>query len=569
MRYDHTANTRRPLFYIDVLLITLFCISLFSILLGAFPFITPDEGRYSEVAREMLARHNFITPSIDGIPFLDKPALYYWVQSFFIKLFGIHEWSLRLWPALMGTLGCVATYITGQRLFSRLTGWCGALILGTSLFYYSMSHFADMDLMIAVLISCSLYAFLIGLNTTTPNAKYDFWLAYLFGGLGFFTKGLIAIAFPALIFLAYATIHNRWSDFKRIRLGSGLLIILAINLPWFILVQKHNPDFLHYFFINQQFERYVGHQFNDHAGAWLYPTIITVGVLPWSLFLIGALYHTSKKLLGRIQLEPIQTFLWLWVVLITIFFSIPASKTVGYILPVFPAAALLTAVYIVKLWQQRSPWWTRLLLWNVTLFSAFCIILFFLPAYNLKALTHYQTYLNIYSAIFLIAALVLFIFRHTRMPAFGALVIIALVINLTGARFVANDGQQYFIKTTKPLALFLKDHNNSNTIITTYQSYYQDLPLYLQHDVIITDNLLDPRWTSHRDNWEHELSEGFKNGPYRKLIWSEQQLAHAWHHQRVFIVCPPWKIGILGQFLKSPQPVIIKQFKNIAVISQA
>src|SRR3990167_9614176 len=134
---------------LDTLFIILVGVLFFGAFIGSYHLITPDEGRYVEVAREMVASNNYITPYLNGTAFLDKPILYYWFESMLIKTFGLSEWSVRLLPAFFGLLGCLLTYWAGTKLYNRRTGWIAALILMSSLLYFLSSHYADMDLMVA------------------------------------------------------------------------------------------------------------------------------------------------------------------------------------------------------------------------------------------------------------------------------------------------------------------------------------------------------------------------------------------------------------------------------------
>src|SRR5580692_6687416 len=119
--FNCASSTAAPqaTWFWDILLLTGLFALLYFLGLGSYPLFTPDEGRYSEVAREMIATHNYITPNLNGVVFLDKPILYYWLQVSAIQLFGLKEWALRLWPAILGVLGCLVTYATGRVLFNR------------------------------------------------------------------------------------------------------------------------------------------------------------------------------------------------------------------------------------------------------------------------------------------------------------------------------------------------------------------------------------------------------------------------------------------------------------------
>jgi 4-amino-4-deoxy-L-arabinose transferase-like glycosyltransferase len=323
--------------------------------LGSYPVFTPDEGRYSEVAREMVATGDYITPRVNGVTFLDKPILYYWLQALAIRLFGLKEWTLRLFPALFGVLGCLVVYVFGRQLFDRRTGLLSAVILATTPLYFGCAHYANLDLEVAVLISSCLLSILTACQTTGPWQRYSFFASYCFAALAFLTKGLIAIAFPILITFVWIASLKRWNVFKKMNLAAGMFIFFILVLPWYLLVQWANPEFLHFFFVTQQVTRFLSTTpFNNSTPCWFYLPVILLGFLPWTFFLAPIIKQYWQNFRIHHKQHPTEWFLLLWISIIFIFFSIPHSKIAGYILPVFPALALLVGHYLSHDWQQRK-----------------------------------------------------------------------------------------------------------------------------------------------------------------------------------------------------------------------
>ncbi|HSW70828.1 MAG TPA: glycosyltransferase family 39 protein, partial [Gammaproteobacteria bacterium] len=261
--------------------------------LNSYPLFTPDEGRYSEVAREMIVTGDFITPRLNGVVFLDKPILYYWLQASAIKIFGLKEGALRFWPALFGIWGCLCLYIAGRILFNRRTALLSTLLLSTSVLYFGAAHYANLDLEVAVLVSTTLLFFLLGLKSPQPQAS-RLWIygAYFFSGLAILTKGLIGLAFPIIIIGSWTLLLGKWENIKKLRPFTGLGLVLTIVLPWYLLAQKANPAFFHFFFVVQQISRFLSTQdFNNQVAWWFYFPIVLAGFLPWTLFIFSSLLN--------------------------------------------------------------------------------------------------------------------------------------------------------------------------------------------------------------------------------------------------------------------------------------
>lgn len=309
--------------------------------LGSHPLLLPDEGRYSEVAREMLASGDFITPRLNGSLFFHKPILFYWLQTIPMSLFGVNPWSIRLVPALFGVGGIVFVYWATSLLLGRRVGRMSAIILGTTPLYFGAAHYANLDLEVAVWLNACLLSLLVGV---LHNKKSWLIAAYVFGGLAFLTKGLIGLAFPAMIMGLWIASTRQWALLKKLQLPLGLIVFVIIASPWLILVSRQNPDFLYFFFYQQQFNRFAGSGFNNVAPWWFYIAITIAGFLPWTYFLITrlrSLYHLGSH-------KPITLYLTLWAAVILIFFSIPSSKLVGYILPIFAPLAILSAMIMAQ-----------------------------------------------------------------------------------------------------------------------------------------------------------------------------------------------------------------------------
>lgn len=430
----------------DIAFITCLLLVFYTAWLGSYPFFTPDEGRYAEVAREMVATGDYITPKVNGVSFLDKPIFYYWLQAAAIKLLGVSEWAVRLFPALFGVLGCLMTYICGRQLFNRRAGLLAAFILGTSPLYFGAAHYANLDLEVAVLISCSLLCIITALQHPLRIRLYFLFGAYGFAGLAFLTKGLIGIAFPLIITTVWVACLGHWDLTKRAHLIKGFCLIAVIALPWYALAQRANPDFLHYFFVTQQMTRFLSKaEFNNKMPFWFYLPVILVGFLPWTLFLFQALIKHIRMVSRSHYQHAAESFLLLWVLIILVFFSVPRSKIITYILPIFPALALLTGHYLSARWEKSK----------------------------------------------------------LAVRAFTA----CLAISTGFLVFLVNYAGQLNTNSAKKLVTELKAQMKPGDEVIHYFKYYYDVPLYLGKTVTIVADW-DAKQITKRDNWVRELSAG-------------------------------------------------------------
>lgn len=565
MHAKNHMNTHRH-WLIDIISLTLLCFIFYTLWLGHYPLFTPDEGRYSEVAREMIATGDYITPRVNGVAFLDKPILYYWLQALSIKLFGLKEWALRFFPALLGIACCLMTYACGRNLFNRRTGLISAAILATTPLFFVGAHYANLDLEVAALISCSLLLFLMGAASHSPYQRYYFIAAYLFAALAFLTKGLIAIAFPSLIGGIWIILLKRWQLLKKMHLFTGIMLFLTITLPWYILVQKANPEFLHYFFITQQVTRFLsGAEFNNVTPFWFYLPTIALGFFPWTVFILQAIYSSYQKIRKEREQHATELYLLLWSSIILLFFSIPHSKIAGYILPIFPALALLVGNYLAALWdntQTEKIYWNNALFIIINLFAA--ILLIFIPIYFSTSLTEkFTPYLMVIASAFSISAMTATFFLLRK--KLSSVVLLAVVTNVIFLLTLTSGAKHLNQNTAKPLVSDLKSILHPEDEVINYYKFYQDVPLYLEKQVTLVANWSNPDIVK-KDNWVRELWYGM---PFQKtenwLINEETFWQRFDSEARVFVFL---NTNYFEQFKeRAPHYFVLGRYNDIILLS--
>lgn len=321
--------------------------------LGRVPLIDPDEGRYAEIPREMLEKGDLITPTLNYVKYFEKPPLLYWLNAVSIWIFGQNEFAARLPSALCGLATVLATYLIARKLYDRRTALISAIMLGTSAGFVLQSRIILTDMLLTFCLTAALGAFIVASQREGRRSNpLPWYLFYLFCALAVLAKGLIGIVFPAGIIFFYLLLSKRWKLLAEMRFATGLLLFLAVTIPWFVAVSLQNPEFPRFFFIHEHFERFTSTVHGRYQPIWFFLPVLLGTMLPWSFFIPGALgraWRDRRHDEGRPGL-----YLLIWITVIFLFFSKSSSKLVPYILPIFPPLAMLIAHRISSLMEGRG-----------------------------------------------------------------------------------------------------------------------------------------------------------------------------------------------------------------------
>ena len=328
-----------------------FCAFFFFYGLAAFGVVGADEPRYAQIAREMLARHDWVSPTLHGRVWLEKPILYYWSAMASYRLFGVSDWTARIPVALFATM-----MVTGLHLFMRRfrpgTQLQTALIACSAAAFFSFAHAASTDMPLAACFTLGMLAWLAWFKTQQKK-----WLAvfYFFMAAGMLAKGPIAPLLAALVIGCFALLcRNARLVLKTLWLP-GVLVFLLTALPWYVLVQLRNPQFFKEFILRQNLARFGTNLYHHEEPFWYYLPVLLVGLFPWTVFslaawarVVPAFFRKSTGVKAEPAADDLQKFLAVWAVLPVVFFSLSQSKLPGYILPAIPAWVLLTILYFVR-----------------------------------------------------------------------------------------------------------------------------------------------------------------------------------------------------------------------------
>jgi 4-amino-4-deoxy-L-arabinose transferase-like glycosyltransferase len=348
--------------------------------LGGLPLLGPDEPRYAEVAREMLMRHDLVSPTLGGHLWFEKPALLYWMMIASFKVFGVTEWAARLPSAVSGLLTVVAVFVTGRRVervgapdnelqsYAFWSGLAAATMIGIAAF----SRAASFDILLTMTTTWTLAFFVLAdpdqalADRSEANPKHRNWFLagfYTFIGLSLLAKGLVGIVIPVGVLGSYYLFQRRLPGRKLLTsLIWGLPLALMVAATWYLpVVRRHGWLFIDQFFIQHHFARYISNKYHHSQPVYYYLLILPLLALPWTAFLPDGLMQSRLWLKrpadhqvapAEAQVRQLMILALAWLLFPLLFFSFSNSKLPGYILPILPAAALIVGERLVRLYRR-------------------------------------------------------------------------------------------------------------------------------------------------------------------------------------------------------------------------
>lgn len=359
--------------------ITLFCLTAFFLFYGLVPIfggdglglVGADEPRYAQIAREMLARKDYVTPVLWGHPWLEKPALYYWRAMFAFREFGVHDWSARLPSASFAFMLVVLIYLHIRR-FRNGGQLDAALITASCAGILSFARGASTDMQLAAPFCIGMLGWYAWYET---NSKFWLFDIYFFVGAATLAKGPVAPFMALVIIGIFAGLRREWSLFRRSLWWPGMILYFAMVLPWFVAVQRRNPSFLKVFFLQHNLERFATNRFEHYHPFWYYVPVVLLGLTPWAVIAvtsfvdaIGGSINEWKARRTRFHYvghgrtgDAFPEFLVLWALVPIVFFSFSESKLPGYVLPALPPLTILAGDYLNRIRGRGLKTWILVL----------------------------------------------------------------------------------------------------------------------------------------------------------------------------------------------------------------
>jgi 4-amino-4-deoxy-L-arabinose transferase-like glycosyltransferase len=528
-------------------LITLAGLGLFFFRLGASGLMDPDEGRYAEIAREMLLLKDWLIPHLNLVPYLEKPPLVYWLTSLSFAAFGFTEWAARLPAALAALAGLYLAYGLGRALWGERQGFWAAMVLATCGGYIVLARLLTLDMVFTFFLNLG-----IGLGyLALSRERGHLWLwAYLALALAILVKGPVALVLTGLIWGLGAFLRGRHAVRALMRPG-GWALLAVVVLPWFLYVASHFPEFPRFFLWEHHVERYLD-GVSYHAESWWYFGPVLLGfMLPWTALVPWALGRPTSIDSGD------RIFLMIWAAVVLAFFSVSRGKLTPYILPALLPLALLVGEALAGLHSKvaglRGAPGCRLslILWALAAWTL--VVLYFRPVVALTPLLQQAAVLEPYLAISIVLLAVIptlvLILRRVEVLLVGAL--------LLGALLPLGMERLALQRSPRELGLTLKDHWQPGAALVGVYLYSQGLSFYSGQ-------------VFHLLEFRTELNFGQKLAPESSLFFKnlDQLTAFTTSRPLVFFYLKPQEFSWLKQRLPWDYEILARQKDCLLVSSQ-
>ncbi len=523
--------------------------------LGSYRLFDPDEGRYAEIPREMVASGDWVTPRLNELRYFEKPPLQYWATALTYETFGQHEWSARLWVALSGFLGLLFTAWIGTRLYGARTGALAALVQGGALLYLGLARISTLDMGLTATLELALVGLLLLVqrSRTEEGTRLGALLLALGVALAFLSKGLVGVLIPGAVAVCYLLLRRDWSLLWRARPWWTLLALALLAAPWVMLVEQRNPGFAQFFFVHEQFARFLTRVHQRYQPDWFFVPVLLLGFMPWTP-LLGSIARRSW--LDSRAGDGACLLLAIWVLFSFIFFSLSQSKLIPYILPLFPALSLLAGrtLALAEPAQIRRALWIASALWSALGLAA--LWLWKSPAMALRLDLPDGPVVPAVAASFLIVALVSVLAarlaQRRGVLAATAMAAVASVL-LVSALLLAADrlpGQRH----NRGLVAAAAGQLHGGTAFFCVDAYQQSVPFYLGRTCTLV-------------GYRGELDFGLSQDP-RRWIPDLEQFAARWRAAPdALAVIRPESYALL-QRMGLPMRVIYTAPTLVAVVRQ-
>ena len=341
--------------YWERLALGLFALIACFALLGGRGLNEPDEGRYAEISREMLESGDWVMPTLHGFAHPQKPPVVYWLTAASFTVFGQNGWAARF-PCALAAIGTAwLIFKTGRSLFGERAGVAATIVLVTSLQFFVQARLLTPDMILTFWITAAIASFVQW--ALEPAHRRWLWGCFIAMGLGFLTKGPMAIVVPVSAVATWQIALRRRGERVRIPWFRGMALTALIGISWFLIVAVREPTLVHFFAYDELVARFFTGQHGRSHSTFFYIPVLLVGLLPWTFLLASVVPWLNR------ELKTDQSFCrvwWLmigWVVPPFLVLSLSGSKLITYVLPLYPALALAIGAWWERVGSRADLTW--------------------------------------------------------------------------------------------------------------------------------------------------------------------------------------------------------------------
>jgi 4-amino-4-deoxy-L-arabinose transferase-like glycosyltransferase len=452
------------------------------------PLANPDEGRYSEISREMAATGDWVTPRLNGLKYFEKPPLQYWASALSFRLFGENEYTARLYIALSGFATVAMLGFLGKRLWGGDMALASMMAIACSPYFMALGGIVTLDMGLTLWTTATLFFFLGAEQARDRPATQLRWMlcAWAAMALAVLSKGLVGIIFAGAAILIVIVQRRDLKVLDRLHLIPGLLVFFAITAPWFVAVSMANEEFAQFFFIHEHFARFLTRAHRRVEPWWYFLPIVAAGFLPWMFALPAAIMRAWREEQGR-EFQPLRIAI-LWSAFVVLFFSASGSKLPTYVLPVFPPLALVLGRYLELAPERRLALWSGL---AIPMALVLVVVAYRVPDSAKDAWTR-AMYVEampwaVAGALVLLAGAIvttLLLLRRRRWPA--------LAVSAFAAILLIDCGEEAYEELTPrqsgvEVAEKMKSEMKADSRLYSVGHYEQTVPFYLKRTVQLFD----------------------------------------------------------------------------------
>jgi len=524
----------------NILLLVVLASVLFFFRLGERGLADPEEGRYSEIAREMVESGDWITPRLNYIKRFHKPPLIFWQTAGYIKIFGlgklqerlpavaagpvkliltghndlIDEFVVRLAPASTAILTIVATYLLGRLMFSGAVGVMAGMVLMTTPQFFALGHILNSDMLLAALTTFSFLFFFAAVREREKHHLLYSLLLFFTLGLGMLAKGFVIFITAVFPIILYTILVGKGDVLRRLRFLPGTALFLVVALPWYVVICAQNEGLWRYLLFEQSFSRTYTTTFRSAEPIWYFIPVLAGGFFPWIMFVPYSLVkHLNFKINSLVAYQKRLLLLFIWFAAPFILFSIFPSKLMTYILPLYPPLAILVAFGFYRL-LKPDPYYCKRFSRSFTYFglslvtamlgvAAIYFGLKFQPRYDFS-----KIYINITAAALFICgfySLIAYTYRKkyflfgTIFSTFFCLfVVFIFLVGELDQRLKWRVVGKYFTKQ-------IIEAGGSDDTVIMCSRFLPSVPFYLRKRIVTVDISTDTRFEDSREPLQQYL----------------------------------------------------------------